>query len=237
MFPNRLIRPLPKRRLKSRISEEQAEAITYPPVPASSSPLFGSSSSLSQRALQHPYYAEDVPLRYEHSDCGLNGDLDSGMSENGSDEYLDDRGQDKMLRYPSRTRAVHSATSSADGYESFENNNNKKKRKIPEIRGALSQDAALSDDATSEGAAGTFDDVVQTDGASEHATFGSGVGLSGAGRGRGPKPAKVMRERQPLSNSINQSNAAATPGQGMLQFDSNAPDLGVAWVTCLASTA
>jgi hypothetical protein len=37
VFPDRLIRPLPKRSLKSRLSQEAAEAIPFPPNPPSSS--------------------------------------------------------------------------------------------------------------------------------------------------------------------------------------------------------
>lgn len=119
------------------------------------------------------------------------------------------------MRYPSKLGAVHSAASSVDGYESIENNN-KKKRKIPIIPGSVPADVAQND-ATSNGAVGSYDEVLQTDGAAEYANSGSGVGVSGAGRGRGPKPAKVMRERHPLGNSTNnQSNSAAVPNQGTL---------------------
>jgi hypothetical protein len=41
VYPNRPIRPLPKRRIRSRISDDQAKNIIYPTPPNTSSPLFG----------------------------------------------------------------------------------------------------------------------------------------------------------------------------------------------------
>lgn len=40
VFPERLIRPLPKRPLRARLSQEAQDSILYPPAPESSSPIF-----------------------------------------------------------------------------------------------------------------------------------------------------------------------------------------------------
>lgn len=41
VYPGRPIRPMPKRRIRDRLSAEHAATIDYPPQPASSSPIFG----------------------------------------------------------------------------------------------------------------------------------------------------------------------------------------------------
>jgi hypothetical protein len=40
VYPDRPIRPLPKRRLRNRLSPEQAESIVFPPAPPAAQPLF-----------------------------------------------------------------------------------------------------------------------------------------------------------------------------------------------------
>src|SRR5579862_2411484 len=40
VYPNRPIRPLPKRRLRSRLAPDIAETILYPPAPSTTTPLF-----------------------------------------------------------------------------------------------------------------------------------------------------------------------------------------------------
>ena len=40
VYPDRPIRPLPKRPLRSRLSQEAADSIMYPPAPPTSSPMF-----------------------------------------------------------------------------------------------------------------------------------------------------------------------------------------------------
>lgn len=147
IYPNRPIRPLPKRRLRARLSSEQAGSITYPPIPPSSSPAYGSPNSLSERDFAEPKYLQDAHngrlVEREHV-C----DCEDHYSGSESDEVDQERETHaprhrgpwpKMAKYP-RERAMDrpyqapppkSSTSSADGYESFENTNNKKKRKIP----------------------------------------------------------------------------------------------------------
>jgi len=56
LFPNRPIRPLPKRRLRERLSPEVAESIQYPPDPRTMAPLF-----------PYPY---PLPSSDDHQDSG-----------------------------------------------------------------------------------------------------------------------------------------------------------------------
>ncbi|OHE96468.1 hypothetical protein CORC01_08231 [Colletotrichum orchidophilum] len=155
LFPQRPIRPLPKRRLRERLSPEVADSIEYPPANHNNSPLF-----------YYPNIVRDeMPLRTG----GLNGACrGAGGYERGprgnpatgeSDEDESALSSSKVVRRshpeilnristmpPKPEHSKHpspqpppSTTSSADGYESFENTNNKKKRKIP-----TAGDSALS---------------------------------------------------------------------------------------------
>ena len=55
VYPNRPIRPLPKHRIRSRLSDDQAKTIVYPSPPNASTPLFGfPQSDSSPRSDHHP---------------------------------------------------------------------------------------------------------------------------------------------------------------------------------------
>ncbi|KAI9726901.1 MAG: hypothetical protein M1828_000249 [Chrysothrix sp. TS-e1954] len=137
IFPDRPIRPLPKRPIKSRLSEDFAEKIVYPPALPSSSPNFGSPSSQSGVYVDAPYYTSRTspfhqtpprnPDSYEYPP-----ESDDEPDNSHPSLRTSHRAVQAMVR-PSRTKPhpQHSANSSIDGYESFENTNNKKKRKIP----------------------------------------------------------------------------------------------------------
>ncbi|RYP72189.1 hypothetical protein DL769_004503 [Monosporascus sp. CRB-8-3] len=152
LFPDRPIRPLPKRRLRERLSPDVADTIKYPPAPQNIPPLFA-----------YPYNSkEDFALLRTESSAIVNREnigepgQDTGLRRNGLDGELHDNSligqarralvsrpfqdpQGNAYRTPQRpAQARHNAvqpppstTSSADGYDSFENTNNKKKRKIP----------------------------------------------------------------------------------------------------------
>lgn len=101
-----------------------------------------------------------------------------------------------------------STASSADGYESFENTSNKKKRKIPLSGASSMHQSQLSAEMANMGisnshADGVMDDVgangiqEQEYNTSPAGTTTSGTGISGAGRGRFGK----VRNRQPIGNS------------------------------------
>ena len=109
----------------------------------------------------------------------------------------------------------HSATSSADGYESFENTNNKKKRKIP-IPGAGSHNLPLDVVSGNNISPQTTSGVREPDYASAIDTFSGTSGTSamahgGGGRMRNDRAARrVSNDRKAalatsnaLSDSIN----------------------------------
>ncbi|KAK4892829.1 hypothetical protein LTR27_008743 [Elasticomyces elasticus] len=119
-------------------------------------------------------------------------------------------GNGKILPPPGSTA---SSSAGGDGYESFENTSNKKKRKIP-LSGASStlHQSSLSAEMASMGISG------QTDGAADDVgvqspsytspgvAVGAGTGISGAGRGRYGRSGNVNAYRnglrRPLTNGM-----------------------------------
>ncbi|KAK7420666.1 hypothetical protein QQX98_002661 [Neonectria punicea] len=152
LFPDRPIRPLPKRRLRERLSPEVADSIKYPPSTHENAPLFyyppytlkdegsppraGSVSPVEQGRRNEPG-RNYTPRR---NGVGLS---DGDEEEAALRSTLVTRSPPEILtraarRPPRPDQARHpnpqpppSTTSSIDGYDSFENTNNKKKRKIP----------------------------------------------------------------------------------------------------------
>ncbi|PSK58689.1 Cell wall transcription factor ACE2 [Elsinoe australis] len=211
LWPDRPIRPLPKNRLRSQLSPEQADSIVYPPQPPQSSPLFsfpyGLSESQDGRTGGRPNgHRHSSP---SHCDCGgyhqANSDDEEvaydhpsyRWSSPGADGAPLNNVQQKLLA-SSRSAgkappAPASIASSADGYESFENTSNKKKRKIPLSSGFSVHQSSLSADLANMGIsspAGAGDTTDQVNGtgqvgkSSPQHSAGSGTGISGAGRGR-----------------------------------------------------
>ena len=175
LFPDRPIRPLPKRRLRERLSPEAADSIKYPPSTLDNVPLF----------YYPPYTAkEDGPAQSNGDPAGAleHGrrpdppsfqSLRNGVrpaageeQESGPRSTLVTRSQPDILtraaRRPSRPDPARgadpqpppSAASSVDGYDSFENSN-KKKRKIPSASDSVPNVAgSLSSDLSSLGISG-----------------------------------------------------------------------------------
>ena len=232
-FPGRPIRPLPKRRLRERLSPDVAESIKYPPTPKTTTPLF-----------YYPY----TP-REESAESGLPGSQHPSERDNADDHernYIPRRNleeqesdEDEPGAYRSRIYSRHSAdtigrsyryvqkseakygnpqapastTSSADGYDSFENTNNKKKRKIPTPGDSNLNGAHLSSDLAGMGISGP-DDIATGDSGSvvgSYHTPGSVQGISGPGRGR---YGRIRNGRSPLRTlsdaSSNWSNGRTT---------------------------
>ncbi|KAI1809490.1 hypothetical protein GGS20DRAFT_590559 [Poronia punctata] len=153
LFPDRPIRPLPKRRLRERLSPDVANSIKFPPAPQPSAPLFvypyspRDDSSPVGPELIGLAPRENVARPSNGATFRRNGlatgprDDESLMSQ--ARRALGSRGfhepVEQSFRVPPRASHVRppkpqpppSTASSMDGYESFENTNNKKKRKIP----------------------------------------------------------------------------------------------------------
>ena len=172
LYPDRPIRPMPKRSIKARLSSEVADTIDYPPAPASSNNMFYSyPDSVAQRngaAIRNALREIDNVMYGPQDET----ELDDKQSHRfkGNDPDSEDEGDSGFVRHyenyqhrpgimPAVSRAsangmsrnaeavprsVASSADSADGYDSFENTNNKKKRKIPTSGNAGNHHSAFS---------------------------------------------------------------------------------------------
>lgn len=254
VYPDRSIRPLPKSKLKSKLSPEQQAAIVYPPDPPPISPTL--SFSLQENGIQSQqrrltngdshHHEHDRRVVHDHCTCG--DDADSGDDEVEFDHpdyryppplppaLANGKPVDSLQRrLIDATRAASnqppppgSTASSADGYESFENTSNKKKRKIPLSGASSMHQSSLSAEMANMGISNSHGDegVVNGVGGSPEeqpyspqsgpaTTPTSGTGISGAGRGRYGR--QDGRHRRPLGsntmNAINGYNSRA-PARG-----------------------
>lgn len=249
VYPERPIRPLPKRRLRNRLSPEQADSIVFPPAPPTAAPLFtfpynqgDKAPNVASRSGRGEYDHPSCNCGQDHSEVESDEEDEAGTHSSPSLHYNRKYVGGPNGEFPglSKVSKPLSASSSADGYESFENTNNKKKRKIPNMAGSSGHHASLSADMASMGISQRDRPSVDGgdtgvghyygSGAAAVATP-SGTGISGAGRGRyGRSSARPTSERrQPLGASTSAMNAyvtghssrtrreysGATPGKGM----------------------
>lgn len=198
-FPERPIRPLPKRRLRERLSPDVADAIEYPPLPSSTTPLFSYSCASKDEDLESTGIASrergaiSVEGGYVARSIESDGDDASGRRTLVARSSWRATARPRQAPRQDVSRAQNaqpppSTDSSADGYDSFENTNNKKKRKIP-----------TTGDLSLNGSHGMNDGAVASSPTSDFHGDGSGVatayhgsggfissspGISGPGRGR-----------------------------------------------------
>lgn len=235
VYPDRPIRPLPKRRLRERLSPDVAESIKYPPAPPTTTPLFYYPYSLNgeeDRPRGEQYQidrrrADEIERNYISRRNGEDADSEEEYQEITQRGRYSRHSPDpfgRSYRYVQKPEASKyakpdppaSTTSSADGYDSFENTNNKKKRKIPTPGDTgLNGGVHLSDDLAQLGISHVPEDSVLRDDAlqsSSHYSTGVSVssqGLSGPGRGRygrvrnGRSPLRTLSDTSSYANSRN----------------------------------
>ena len=216
-YPDRPIRPLPKRRLRERLSPDVAESIKYPPAPKTTTPLFyypynvrADTPANGLVESQHPGERERVDEIERNYISRRNGEeLDSDEDEVAYRSRIYSRhsaDNGRSYRYVQKPDSKHpnpqppaSTASSADGYDSFENTNNKKKRKIPTPGDSNLNGIHLSSEMASMGISGQDDSLA--DEANGSATYyqtnnsSSSQGISGPGRGR---YGRIRNGRSPL---------------------------------------
>ncbi|KAI0520998.1 hypothetical protein F5B22DRAFT_634844 [Xylaria bambusicola] len=233
LLPDRPIRPLPKRRLRERLSPDVAQSIKYPPAPQTTTPLF-----------LYPYHSREEPATGStdligtiHRDNGLKPAADAGFRRNGlvgsreddppvnqarralGSKSFHEPGEEHGVRVAQRSglqrqpkpQPPPSTASSADGYDSFENTNNKKKRKIPIAGETILNGTHVLNEPASFGIPSP-PTTVEDDGV-DHVTtstsyysggaLSSGQGISGPGRGR---YGRIRNGRSPL-RALSDSNA------------------------------
>ena len=229
VFPDRLIRPLPKRSIKSRLSTEAADTIEYPPsLPSTSLPAYahygenGEYLNDSKVLVQNGdiYDDNDHYDDHDHEHCHhhhhchhedeedeLESPDDSLVAVRRASSYRSSPRSPRSSRHQRYGSHSKGSVSGPDGYEAFENTNNKKKRKIP-TSGSLSlHHGALANDMAHLG-------IGNADGAVDDPYNTSGLGVQGAGRGR---YARKSNTRHPLGPSTNGSNLRA----GTSKYDQN----------------
>lgn len=228
MYPDRPIRPLPTRSLRARLSPEQADTLVFPHNPPSTGPLFNFPYSANERGTRSLRTGDN-----DHHACHCGHTHSEVESEEEEDERHGPLPSSPSYQYsrhvPGKSAAgvagaypkPGSTASSVDGYESFENTNNKKKRKIPNMGSNTSHHANLSADLASMGIAYRHEAGAIDDGDGPGRYYGSapstpqhngnsGTGVSGAGRGRFGRSGSGRSERRILGNSTNLANAKAS---------------------------
>lgn len=249
VYPDRLIRPLPRRTLRSRLSQEAAHSINYPPsLPTTSLPTYNQYGDTveygndSKVHVQHHDGSYDPDHDLHVHDHDHNHDCEPCLHHHDDDDRLDSPEEIESVALrkssgfqgPSRgltsIRYSYKDSSALDGYDAFENTNNKKKRKIPTSGSLGLHHAGLSADLARLGLNSSGGSVAPDDSNGVGQYYGSGSaaipvgnGLSGAGRGRyGREASRRNSGRNPLGVSMNGSNAwmsgkpgrETPPGQG-----------------------
>ena len=251
IYPDRPIRPLPKRRIRSRLSPEVADSILYPSGPVIPKPVFyvphnaenygngvRSDGALENRGsvpsghfcnhdTNHDNQGDTVESEDEVDGTGLacyqklRSVAAANPVSNGYREGSHRQDGSASSAGLNRPPAPQSTSSSADGYDSFENTNNKKKRKIPTSGNMGNHHSSLSADMANMGISTPHEPnpaspdecaggVGQYYGSGSSATpIGtSGSSISGAGRGRyGRNTGRAATGRSPLGVSTNALNA------------------------------
>ncbi|UKZ71609.1 uncharacterized protein TrAtP1_012564 [Trichoderma atroviride] len=255
LFPDRPIRPLPKRRLRERLSPEVANSIKYPSNIHDHIPLFYYPSYTTRNDNGIPALTSISPTLQHHRDDSRrnstlrrNGAVMAAVFKEEWRETLMMGSSPKIqgvviqasaaldpLRQTMELQVIPSAASSADGYESFENTNNKKKRKIPTTGDSLANnslslggDTSASSISNSMRARSPVAEVpssraslapAASPGNNSHVS--SSQGLSGSGRGRlgrsnnGRSPLRTLSDGSNVWSSRSRANSSqwTTAGQ------------------------
>ncbi|KAM3498521.1 hypothetical protein MY11210_009669 [Beauveria gryllotalpidicola] len=198
LFPERPIRPLPKRKLREKLSPEAIQTIEYPSATVHGIPLFHYPTFAARgpphdllKAFGEPNKPSGLPDTLESS--GSNGCEPFAISSTSEIQLQQSPQEDTKSHGPLGHGAfvgqAISAVSSIDGYELLENTNNKKKRKIPSASDSLLRGSLFTSSGSVEilEIGGRIDDGKQAI-ASTFAVSGSlpmhSDGISGSGRGR-----------------------------------------------------
>lgn len=209
--PERPIRPLPKRMLREKLSPEAIRTIQYPratmyripldvhppgyPIPNIRLPLSDLSKTLGESEKLANGAPSSVESFYLHAREPFA--IASSMARQPRQEHT----KYKLPLDPGTTSGQNiSAASSMDGYDSLENTNNKKKRKIPSAADTLLRGGVFSNNSSVD----MLEQGSGTDDGSKSAAHGPAVpkspsthndGISGSGRGR---LSRVVPSRTPL---------------------------------------
>ncbi|KAL4961816.1 uncharacterized protein BDV14DRAFT_115381 [Aspergillus stella-maris] len=213
VYPDRLIRPLPKRTLRSRLPSDAADSILYPPAPPATQLFYGACTTNGDVVNDSKVYIQksdggrdlspdsrDQHIPYENGVDFDSGDEDGPVVVRRSAGFrgsslspTSSRVQHQTLPNIGKEQPVKSPSAGPDGYDAFENTNNKKKRKIPTPGNLGSHHSSLSPEFATMGLAnsGQQHSISPGDGGHVSTFYGTGSpaspvgsGMSGSGRGR-----------------------------------------------------
>ncbi|KAJ6021949.1 hypothetical protein N7540_007453 [Penicillium herquei] len=248
VYPDRLIRPLPRRTLRSRLSTDAADTIHYPPTPPASQIFYGIPGDSEEAVNESKVYVQQTiesdrheltPEAESHHGFETSVELESG-DEDGPVVVRRSAGFRGSLSPTSSTHAQGSAgtdgvlksSAGPDGYDAFENTNNKKKRKIPTPGNMAGHHSTLSGEFANMGlATGNTTPAANGDGTGTYYGNGNpaspvGSGISGSGRGRlGRSSTRSSSGRNPLSANAQNAwmTAPRTPSRRDGMMSSPAP--------------
>lgn len=135
-------------------------------------------------------------------------------------EYLISSQRDSSGRLTHTRYSAKVTSSGTDGYEAFENTNNKKKRKIPTSGGLGLHHASMTDQLAHMGISGSKDGSGDDSYyPSTHAGGTTGLGVQGAGRGRATRK---VSGRNPFGVLVNGSNVRSGPSKYDQNMSANA---------------
>ncbi|KAJ5585979.1 hypothetical protein N7450_005766 [Penicillium hetheringtonii] len=239
VYPDRLIRPLPKKTLRSRLSTDTADTIHYPPTPPASQIFYGIPGDSEEAVNDAKVYVQQTiesdpheltPEADTHHVFDTAAELESGDEDGpvvvrrsaGFRGSMSPGSSSHPQGYPGKDEAPKSSAG-PDGYDAFENTNNKKKRKIPTPGNMGGHHSALSPEFASMGLANSSPvPAAANDSMGTGTYYGSGSpasplgsGISGSGRGRlGRSSARSNSGRNPLSaNAQTAWMTARTPSR------------------------
>lgn len=239
VYPDRLIRPLPKKTLRSRLSTDAADTILYPPTPPASQIFYGVPGDSEEVVNDAKVYVQQTiesdrheltPEADTHHGFETATELESG-DEDGPVVVRRSAGFRGSMSPGSSTHpqgysgqdGVPKPSTGPDGYDAFENTNNKKKRKIPTPGNMGGHHSALSPELANMGLANSSPvPAAASDGMATGTYYGSGnpasplgSGISGSGRGRlGRSSTRSNSGRNPLSaNAQNAWMNTRTPSR------------------------
>ncbi|KAM3426333.1 hypothetical protein MY4824_010015 [Beauveria thailandica] len=210
LFPERPIRPLPKRKLREKLSPEAIQTIEYPSVTVHSIPLFHYPTIAARGPPHDLLKAFEEPKK---PSSGLPDTLESSGSNGCEPLAISSASEIQLQQSPQGDTKSHGplghgafsvqaipAVSSTNGYELLENPNNKKKRKIPSASDSFLRGSLFTSNGSVEilGLGGRIDDGKQAT-APTFAVSGSlpmhSDEISGPGRGR---LGRTVQTRSPL---------------------------------------
>lgn len=247
VYPDRLIRPLPKRTLRSRLSLDAADSILYPPAPPTAQLFHGvptESGGVGDDSEAYVQQSVEHDCQDRISDCDYHHSYENGIDFDSADEdgpvvvrrSAGSRGASlsSSVSHPQRlpvngegSRQIKSASAGPDGYDAFENTNNKKKRKIPTPGNMGNGHSSLSPEFSAMGlatSAPSTPSAMTTGDANALTYYGTGnpaspvgSGISGSGRGRlGRRGGRIPLSVQTQTGFAN--GRLSTRRDGLLSF-------------------